>query len=364
MVGFYSSRPDLKGFVRRESTRVRTVAADLALALFIDPRKANLSLSSEMAAIDVAVRAVSVIQHHDGITSTQRHHVHHDYIRMLSEGQESAGSSEIRITEARLAARSDVSVPQGTLFTCYQLNESRCTLLEAELEQTGAATIVIKNSGSSTITTPDLRIPVPDGKAYEISTATGARIDSQLVPAWPQTPHVLENGTLVAPRSTLAFTLPQPLSGLAQVVLFVKERNGFQASSPLDVTSHQDFVLENDILRVTFDPQTGLLSTLTRKDCNTTAVVKQEVLWYNASDGSDGPWAGKGATGSGNYIFQPAQPIPNHFVEKPTLSFISGQIVSEARQTFVPGQVGQNRQLPVDCALTAARFVRLSKYFV
>ena len=68
LVGFYTSRPDLKGLVRRESARLRAATFDLTLARYADVKPASLDFVNETGELDVAVKAVSIVQHHDGVS--------------------------------------------------------------------------------------------------------------------------------------------------------------------------------------------------------------------------------------------------------------------------------------------------------
>lgn len=94
LVGFYSSRPDMKGFVRMASSQLQAANAALTNAVFLrnEPVPA-LDSTQECKALDVQAKALGVLQHHDAITSSQRRHVHRDYIKSLSIGQASVDAS-------------------------------------------------------------------------------------------------------------------------------------------------------------------------------------------------------------------------------------------------------------------------------
>ena len=58
----------------------------------------NLNLSAEVDALSPLEDWVSVTQHHDAITSSQRRHVHRDYVSKLSAG---TGTTTSRILLVR-----------------------------------------------------------------------------------------------------------------------------------------------------------------------------------------------------------------------------------------------------------------------
>eukprot|EP00038_Savillea_parva_P019125 m.26584 g.26584 ORF g.26584 m.26584 type:complete len:1203 (-) comp4326_c0_seq1:85-3693(-) len=379
LVGFYSSRPDLKGMVRRESARLRAATIDLALAVHADPNPPSPTVLDWTAAstqLDVAVCAVSVVQHHDGITSTQRRHVHHDYIRMLSDGQAASSGVVATVAAARFAAataaatsvpsdrqRHTAPTPTPPVFdVCLHLNMSVCPPLASALSTSAnssgaaSATVVIQNPTSATRAAPIIRLPVPAGKTYHVRLGDGhTPLASQLLPPWPPTPHVLENGTLVSPLPMLAVQLAPSLSGLARTTLNIQavsdndsvhvDSVGATEAKERLHTPGDTLSLQNKALRVDFDATTGMLASITRLDGPNpvTVNVTQELMWYNASTGADGPWAGKGATGSGNYIFQPAQPNPYPFVAQPNISAVVGDtlLVQEVRISLIPGKLEQ-----------------------
>ena len=74
--------------------------------------------------------ALGVSQHHDAITSSQRRHVHRDYIKQLSIGQAAVDSSVCRVVAATIAKPGG---PPPTLVTCPYLNESSCPAAEHAL---------------------------------------------------------------------------------------------------------------------------------------------------------------------------------------------------------------------------------------
>ena len=462
LVGFYSSRPDLKGFVRLASVQLRSAQNQLAAAVI---GGANVSgLADLKTRLDTQIRALSVVQHHDAITSTQRRHVHKDYIRSLSAGQAEVGRANAEIlskvlgsdptspvslsggwdcggvsctvTEFTTTPKTDphvhtitpinitvkpnskwswvsgagtfdpttghihlvyqmsaggptqrrngtVSLPNGCTIiwndesqweaktcvqsgfaSCFHLNMSVCDITTTALTS-GNVTIVVTNPTSATLLRPLVKFPVPstvtNAGDIRITDNTGKVVQTQLLAPWPTQPHIQE-GKPVIPAPMLAFELPGTLGPFASQV-FVATRlgsydakggrlvsasakketsvqTGYVDDNNVHRTRNGGFVLENDKLRVEFDAQTNLLARIIRKDLQASLDVLQEVRYYQASDGSTGPWAGKGASGSGNYIFQPASNVTSPLTPSSaptTATFTPGPLVSEVRHVFVSG---------------------------
>ena len=460
--------------MRLASAQLRSAQNQLAAAVIAGD---NVSTLSDLqAALDTQTRALSVVQHHDAITSTQRRHVHKDYIKSLSEGQEAVGRANSQILSKVLGSHpgpalslsgtwdcggvtctitqakpgptdqpitvtvkpnrkwswvsgtgtldpttghiafvyqmtgggptqrrnGTVALPDGCSISwndssewqahschhtgfasCFHLNMSVCEVTTTALAAShkgGNVTIVVTNPTSATLLRPIVKFPVPttvtNNGDIRVTDHTGASVTTQLLAAWPTQPHIQE-GQPVVPAPMLAFQLPTALGPFASQA-FVATRLGTEhvqrematkeppqslvasakshdkstsvhagngdgdthVNTQGDADGDGGFVLENEKLRVDFDPQTHLLARITRKDLQTSLEVVQEVRYYQASDGSTGPWAHKGASGSGNYIFQPASNVtfPLTPTAAPTTaSFSRGPLISEVRHEFGSG---------------------------
>lgn len=74
-------------------------------------------------------------------------------------------------------------------------------------------------------------------------------------------------------------------------------------SDTYDHVPGTSLVLDNGLLAAHFDSSSGCL---VRLESNGTVVqLDHRLVYYNASDGSAGPYKIQGAQGSGNYVFQP-----------------------------------------------------------
>lgn len=252
--------------------------------------------------------ALSVAQHHDAITGSQRRHVHRDYIRQLAAGQAAVDGSVARVAAALSGAKAPV-------VACKLLNESSCPAAVAAISADKALSILLLNPLGWT-NSHVVRVPLPSAATkVQVSDPAGKPVLSQLLPPWPKFSSV-NNKTVTPASPTVAFNTTVAPLGLAAYKISNSKRasSSSYASEAVPHGKGDPLVLENAVLRATFDAQTGLLSALMRKDTGVSVDVKQSLLWYESSDGSDGPFKSKGAGGSGNYIFQPKRGADNPHV--------------------------------------------------
>lgn len=358
LVGFYSSRPDYKGFIRQASSQLR--AANVALTNLAGAGAtaagrngtAGRSLvdpAAEVAALDLQASALGIAQHHDAITSSQRRHVHRDYIRQLSDGQVATDGSICRTIGATIAAASG---PVPELVTCPYINESSCP---AATDGSAFAVVLVNPTARPMHGTP-IRIPVPG--PVKVATAGGGdgAVPSQLLAAWPAGPFI-HGGTDQPPRTvhppspTVAFlayvaplgtttyiirptrpAAPRPEPATSQV-------NGNNSSPPAGFPA----VLDNGLVQARFNAA-GMLASITK--AGVTVGVAQSLRYYIGGDGvHNSPYRSQGATGSGNYIFQPdsnmTYPFPQSGVPVSVTVGPAGPVVHEVRQVLVPGSIEQ-----------------------
>ena len=332
LVGFYSSRPDFKGFVRIASTQLRAATAALTNAVFLrENAVASIDAAKETEALDVQTKILGVSQHHDAITSSQRRHVHRDYIKSLSIGQASVDASICRVVGAAISG--NASAP--TLVTCPYLNESTCPASTSGEEWT---VVVLQNPTAQPMIGVAVRVPV-SGKA-SVTDYNHHAVVAQTLPPWPQSPFV-HNETMHPPSPVVTFRAEVPALGTS--TYFLLQSKGVPApqaaEEPLPSASTTT-VLDNGLIRAEFS-SSGLLQSLSK--AGTTVRVAQTIKYYHASDGSKGPnnpYSSQGASGSGNYIFQPDSAETFDF-GTPTVTHVQGPVVSEIRLVFVAKSIEQ-----------------------
>lgn len=346
LVGFYSSRPDYKGLIRATSAQLR--AATNVLTSAVAMGCTQLNVTAEVDALQVLAGELSIAQHHDAITSTQRRHVHRDYVARLSRGQASADASFRRVVATVLAHASGDGAVVPKLETCLHLNESVCEASTAVLSGNTTLAVVAVNPTAHRRNFEAIRVPVPAGAGeYVVTGHDGSPVTAQVLPAWPESPHV-HNQTRVAPQGVVVFQ--RNLSAAGVTTTFVNRQPQPRAggshglTQPSVVATHragQPLSLENGLLAVAFNETTGLLQSIRRKADGLVVQASQNLLYYHSSTGGKGP-----GTGSGNYIFQSDGTGAHFLTGKPdgapvSVSTVVGPVVSEVRHVFVPGRLEQ-----------------------
>jgi len=87
-----------------------------------------------------------------------------------------------------------------------------------------------------------------------------------------------------------------------------------------------DLILENDMIKLLFDPQTHLLSSMTDKSNWQTTALQQEFLYYESNSATE-------IQASGAYIFRPKEQHANPFTKQAAqLKKRNGKIVAEMQQ--------------------------------
>ena len=290
LVGFYSSRPDLKGFVRAASAQLQ--AANAALTNLVLLRNGTgVDAATETAALDIQASALGVAQHHDAITSSQRRHVHRDYIAQLSLGQIAVDGSACRTVAATVAG---AGAAPPTLVTCPYINESSCPASQAA--GAGIIAVVLQNPTGQAMVGFPVKIPV--GSPCTVSTGAGAVV-SQFVPAWPASPFVHGGSdqppmTLHAPAATATFLADVPALGTATYFIEADSAAAVLQERELQVGSGDPVTLDNGIVKAEFDAS-GLLQAITK--AGVTVQVKQTLRYYIGGQPKDSK---HGGSGSGN----------------------------------------------------------------
>ncbi|KFM74952.1 Lysosomal alpha-mannosidase, partial [Stegodyphus mimosarum] len=144
--GYFTSRPALKFQIRKYNA-------------FLQMCKQLVTLADvENADIMTLHKALGVVQHHDGITGTEKQHVAEDYARMLSEGyalcEDAIGKS------IRILLSNDTILPR--LYFCEHLNVSQCLFTELENQYL----VIVYNSLAHPVKS-FVRLPVL-GEGYSI----------------------------------------------------------------------------------------------------------------------------------------------------------------------------------------------------
>uniref|UniRef100_A0A8C5FYJ7 Alpha-mannosidase n=1 Tax=Gouania willdenowi TaxID=441366 RepID=A0A8C5FYJ7_GOUWI len=211
--------------------------------------------------------AMAVAQHHDAVSGTEKQHVANDYARRLANGWLHC---QVVVSNS-LAALSGSSAER---LYCDNLNISVCPLTESIATRFQLFSVTVYNPLARSVASA-VRLPV-NGSVYIVLDAGGKSVDCQV-------------------------------------------------RTKLFLYTFVNTVILETFLQVTFDPDTGLLSSLSNLETKQSIKLTQNFYWYNASDGNNA----HSNQSSGAYIFRPNTSTP--FVISKTTS-----VVQEVRQWFSP----------------------------
>uniref|UniRef100_A0A8D0D4Q4 Alpha-mannosidase n=1 Tax=Sander lucioperca TaxID=283035 RepID=A0A8D0D4Q4_SANLU len=211
-------------------------------------------------------KAMAVAQHHDAVSGTEKQHVANDYARRLANGWQHCQVFQVLrgITKH---------------FSIKKRKKNQCSFGSAAI-----FSVNVYNPLARPVAWP-VRLPV-NGTSYVVSDAEGKSVDCQVCPYMHDIVH-------------LYFLLKTEYL-CVHVLQFI---------------------------RVTFDPDTGLLSSLSNLETKQTIKLTQNFYWYNASDGNNK----ESNQPSGAYIFRPNSSTP--FIISKTAKTES---IQEVRQWFAP----------------------------
>ncbi|KAM6307824.1 LOW QUALITY PROTEIN: lysosomal alpha-mannosidase, partial [Podargus strigoides] len=304
--GYFSSRPALKRYERLSSGLLQICSQLEALA-------GPAARDGPYGAGDSSVlrEAVAVAQHHDAVTGTERQHVADDYARQLAAGW---GRCQPLVANA-LAS---LGGSKDDFVFCDALNVSVCPLTEAAAR----FTVVLYNPLPRRLSWP-LRLPVA-GASYAVTDPQGQPVPSEVVPISNATRGL--RGAGGGATGELLFQAPLPPLGFGAFGVTRLSPGDPPARTPL---SSQPREIQNEHVRVLFDPVTGLMKEIQNLDKGISLPVFQSFYWYNASAGDE-----ESAQASGAYIFRPnaSQPFP---VSKRAAAYlVQNALVQEVHQNF------------------------------
>uniref|UniRef100_A0A8C4E4T8 Lysosomal alpha-mannosidase n=1 Tax=Dicentrarchus labrax TaxID=13489 RepID=A0A8C4E4T8_DICLA len=279
--GYFTSRPALKRYERISNSNLQVTCNQLEVLSGPASRKGPFGEGDK--------KAMAVAQHHDAVSGTEKQHVANDYARRLAHGWQRC---QVLVSNS-LAALSGSSAER---MYCDNLNISVCPLTESTLS---------------------------------VSVF-------QVVPVSAATREVRRNRGFAV--NELVFQVQAPPLGFTTYSVSLLQDGPPPASTqhrtPTAIQNKNLCVHLPQFLRVTFDPDTGLLSSLSNLETKQTIKLTQNFYWlvYNASDGnnlqSDQP--------SGAYIFRPNSSTPFLISKTAKTESIQTSGVQEVRQWFAP----------------------------
>ncbi|XP_013877498.1 lysosomal alpha-mannosidase [Austrofundulus limnaeus] len=305
--GYFTSRPALKRYERITNSNLQT-CNQLEVLAGPASRKGPFGKGDS----ETLRKAMAVAQHHDAVSGTEKQHVANNYAKMLANGWQHC---QVLVSNS-LASLSGSSAER---IYCDNLNISVCPLTESSKK----FSVSVYNSLAQPLSWP-IRLPV-NGTAYRVADAKGKPVDSQVVPVSRSTQEVRRNRGFA--MNELVFQVQAPPLGYS--TYFV---SAIQDAPPLfPPRSGAPTGIQNKYLKVTFDPDTGLLSSLSNLETKQTIKLTQNFYWYNASVGNS-----ESSQTSGAYIFRPNSSTPIVISKVAKVQSLQTSVVQEVRQWFSP----------------------------
>ncbi|NXF28103.1 MA2B1 mannosidase, partial [Rhodinocichla rosea] len=313
--GYFSSRPAFKGYERLSSgflqvcSQLETLAGPSVQDGPYGPGDSS-----------VLREAVAVAQHHDAVAGTERQHVADDYARQLAKGWDSC---QVLVANA-------LSLLGGTkepLVFCNGLNISVCPLSET----TPHFTVILYNPLAWDVSWP-VRLPVR-ATSYAVTDPQGRPV----VPVSGVTRR-LWGGAGGAPGELLFQAWAPPLGFSTFEVKQLSpgstwDTPGWPSGTPWDPprwpSGEPEPQIENEHLRVRFDPIMGHLLEIQNLAKGISLPVFQSFYWYNASAGD-----GLSPQASGAYIFRPDAATPVPVAKRAATHLLKTALVQEVQQNF------------------------------
>ncbi|KAJ8263830.1 hypothetical protein GJAV_G00141780, partial [Gymnothorax javanicus] len=253
--GYFTSRPALKGY-ERVSNGLLQVCNQLEVLAGPSSRKGPHGNGDS----ETLRMAMAVAQHHDAVSGTEKQHVANDYAKKLA-----IGSAHCQALVSN--ALSTLSGSNASRLYCESLNISVCPLTESSKE----FSVTMYNPLSRPVTWA-VRLPV-NGTRYSVTDPKGWAVESQAVPVSQATKDVRRGRGYAV--NELVFQVQAPPMGFRTYSVSL-----LQTWPPLaPALPGAPPVLENKYLRVTFDPDTGLLSSLSNLETKQTMQLKQNFYW-------------------------------------------------------------------------------------
>uniref|UniRef100_A0A674B9P0 Alpha-mannosidase n=1 Tax=Salmo trutta TaxID=8032 RepID=A0A674B9P0_SALTR len=248
--GYFTSRPALKRYERISNSYLQTCNQLEVLGGPIS-RKGPFGAGDS----ETLKKAMAVAQHHDAVSGTEKQHVANDYARRLANGW---AHCQVLVSNT-LSSLSGSPAPR---VYCEHLNISVCHLTETSKK----VTLNVYNPLARPVSWP-VRLPV-NGTAYSISDLC---MYPQVVPV-SQATAAVRRGRGYAVNELLFQVQAPPLGYSTYSVSLLQNGPPSPQSSPLPRAPK---TIQNKFLRVTFDPETGLLSSLSNLETQQTVKLSQ-----------------------------------------------------------------------------------------
>ena len=312
--GYFTSRPALKYYQRYSSGFLQTARQLQALArlpIEPSPQKSWSPLPSAATApgLNPLSAAVALVSHHDAVTGTARQHVTNDYAKHLSLGHRLGDLLIDRALTKLLLGDKD---KKERFVLCKLTNETMCSPTQRLSLSNKELVYVVAYNPMGKTRVEQLRVPISSSKITPdvVLLSTGKSVSNVIVlPSTQWASDVQKNALNSIPvdEQTLApyvlvFDLELPPLGYQTVsIKFSEQGNG--SSEQVDQIKKPEqglpIVLENELVKVEFDPVSGMMESIQHKPTGIHALVSQGFYYYSAEN--SGPW-----------MLRPDQTSPEH----------------------------------------------------
>ncbi|KAL2086870.1 hypothetical protein ACEWY4_017929 [Coilia grayii] len=306
--GYFTSRPALKRYERQSNSLLQTCNQ---LEVLGGPRSRSGPFGKGSS--DFMRRAMGVAQHHDAVSGTEKQHVAYDYARRLATGWD----------YCQILVMNSLAVLSGSddmRAFCEGLNISVCPLTESSK----MFTMSVYNPLAHPISWY-VHLPV-NGSAYSVTDAQGKPVASAVIHISKAT-QVLRGDRGFA-QNELVFQVQAPPLGYSTYSISLLQNRPL----PPPPRPKAPLTMQNKYLKVTFDPATGLLSSLSNLETKQSIQLSQNFYWYNASAGNNE----ESNQPSGAYIFRPNTSTPFIISKTAKIQTVQNGVVQEVRQVFSP----------------------------
>lgn len=301
--GYFSSRPTFKAYARTSWGYLQVCRAFERTAVSLD-----MDIDLKVLPSELLWKAVSVVQHHDGITGTARLLVTKDYYKRLARGA-------LDCDKFIGSVLNKVHSTESTFLPCPLANISIC-----EATETFQTNVLM----SITNTLPEKRrivvkFPVTNSNV-EVYNGDGTRANFQLVQIDEDTVRARQDKFLNSTASYDVYVEAELLPMETAASLLVSKT---EHSVAITLESIENIILENAFTRLSFS-KNGIESLL-NKITGVSTNLHQKWAWYESSRGttdSDQP--------SGAYCFRPMPGEPIEYQLDPAKTrVIRGTVFDE-----------------------------------
>lgn len=315
--GFYTSRAALKYNVRRTGNYLQSARHLAALS--------NLNDNSTSDSIIALERAMAVVQHHDGVSGTEKQHVAYDYAKRLWNGQERT----LKVVENSLNEILKINfniTNKSSITYCSLLNITECLPIENSDNFTAIIYNPLPRSVESWI---ELPIVFPGYQVFDLQN--GKEVVSDVALVYPEIALIMERKSKAGYR--LVFKAELPPMGFK--TYFIKKQIHTPLKKIISPKKHYaqsengGFELHNSYIGLDFD-SFGNLIQIRNFNQSRNASLAQSFCFYKSMPGDN---ENPDHQASGAYIFRPLNNTPECLSVKEYKIF-SGNQFGEVHQIF------------------------------